>query len=46
MTHGDCRLWFQQLDDVFTAQGIKSVINKFAALTTLLSENEDTWSAV
>ena len=40
MTHDDCRLWFQSLDDVFTAQGITSQINKFAAMSTLWSEDE------
>ena len=40
MTHDDCRLWFMQLEDVFAAQGISSQTNKFAALTTLLTEEE------
>ena len=40
MTHVDCRLWFMQLEDVFAAQGISSQTNKFAALTTLLTEDE------
>ena len=40
MTHDDCRLWFIQLEDVFAAQGISSQTNKFAALTTLLTEEE------
>ena len=40
MTHDDCRLWFMQLKDVFSAQGISSQVNKFAALTTLLTEKE------
>ena len=40
MTHDDCRLWFAQLEDVFLSQGITSQINKFAALTTLLTEEE------
>ena len=30
MTHEDCQLWFQQLEDVFTVQDITSKINKFA----------------
>ena len=40
MTHDVCRLWFMQLQDVFSAQGISSQVNKFAALTTLLTEEE------
>ena len=40
MTHDDCHLWFMQLDDVFSSQGITSQITKFAALTTLLTEDE------
>ena len=40
MTHNDCRLWFMQLEDVFASQGISSQTNKFAALTTLLTEEE------
>lgn len=40
MTHDDCGLWFMQLDDVFAAQGIVSQVAKFAALTTLLTEEE------
>ena len=40
MTHDDCRLWFAQLDDVFASVGISSQTNKFAALTTLLTEEE------
>ena len=40
MTHDDCYLWFMQLDDVFSSQGITSQITKFAALTTLLTEDE------
>ena len=40
MTHDDCRLWFMQLEDIFAAQGISSQTNKFAALTTLLTEEE------
>ena len=40
MTHDDCRLWFMQLEDVFAAHGISSQTNKFAALTTLLTEEE------
>ena len=37
MTHDDCHLWFMQLEDVFSSQGITSHITKFAALTTLLT---------
>ena len=40
MTHDDCRLWFAQLEDVFASLGISSQTNKFAALTTLLTEEE------
>ena len=40
MTHDDCRLWFAQLEDVFAFLGISSQTNKFAALTTLLTEEE------
>ena len=40
MTHDDCRLWFAQLEDVFASLGISSQNNKFAALTTLLTEEE------
>ena len=40
MTHDDCRLWFMQLEDFFAAHGISSQTNKFAALTTLLTEEE------
>ena len=40
MTHDDCHLWFMQLEDVFSSQGITSQITKFAALTTLLTEDE------
>ena len=40
MTHDDCELWFMQLEDVFAAQGIVSQVAKFAALTTLLTEEE------
>ena len=40
MTHDDFHLWFMQLDDVFSSQGITSQITKFAALTTLLTEDE------
>ena len=40
MTHDHCRLWFMQLEDVFAAHGISSQTNKFAALTTLLTEEE------
>ena len=40
MTHDDCHLWFMQLEDVFLSQGITSKIKKFAALTTLLTEDE------
>ena len=40
MTHDDCRLWFMQLQDVFSAQGISSQVNKFAGLTMLLTEEE------
>ena len=38
MTHDDCGLWFAQLEDVFSSLGITSHTNKFAALTTLLTE--------
>ena len=38
MTHDDCRLWFAQLEDVFASLGISSRTNKFAAQTTLLTE--------
>ena len=40
MTHDDCRLWFAQLDDVFASLGISQQTNKFAALTTLLTQEE------
>ena len=40
MTHDDCGLWFAQLEDVFSSLGITSQTNKFAALTTLLTEEE------
>ena len=40
MPHDDCELWFAQLEDVFSSLGITSHINKFAALTTLLTEEE------
>ena len=40
MTHDDCYLWFMQLEDVFSSQGITSQITKCAALTTLLTEDE------
>ena len=40
MTHDDCRLWFAQLEDVFASLGISSQINQFAALATLLTEEE------
>ena len=40
MTHDDCQLWFAQLEDVFASVGISSQTNKFAALTTLLTEEE------
>ena len=40
MTHDDCRLWFAQLEDVFASLGMSSQNNKFAALTTLLTEEE------
>ena len=40
MTHDDCRLWFAQLEDVFESLGMSSQNNKFAALTTLLTEEE------
>ena len=40
MIHDDCRLWFAQLEDVFASLGISSQTNKFAALTTLLTEEE------
>ena len=40
MTHDDCRLWFAQLEDVFASLGISSQHNKFAALTTLPTEEE------
>ena len=40
MTHDDCRLWFAQLEDVFASLGISSQTNKFAALTTLLTDEE------
>ena len=40
MNHDDCHLWFMQLEDVFSSQGITSQITKFAALTTLLTEDE------
>ena len=40
MTHDDCRLWFMQLEDVFAAQVISSQTNKFAGLTTLLTEEQ------
>ena len=40
MTHDDCGLWFAQLEDVFSYLGITSQTNKFAALTTLLTEEE------
>ena len=33
-------MWFQQLEDFVTVQDITSQINKFAALTTLLSGEE------
>ena len=40
MTHDDCHLWFMQLEDVFSSQGITSQITQFAALTTLLTEDQ------
>ena len=40
MTRDDCHLWFMQLKVVFSSQGITSQITKFAALTTLLTEDE------
>ena len=40
MTHDDCGLWFAQLEDVFSSLGITSQTNKFAALTTLFTEEE------
>ena len=40
MTHDDCGLWFAKLEDVFSSLGITSQTNKFAALTTLLTEEE------
>ena len=40
MTQDDCDLWFMQLEDVFSSQGITSQITKFDALTTLLAEDE------
>ena len=40
MTHDDCHRWFMQLEDVFSSQGITSHITKFAALTSLLTEEE------
>ena len=40
MTHDDCGLWFAQLEDVFSSLGITSQTNKFAALTTLSTEEE------
>ena len=40
MTQDDCGLWFAQLEDVFSSLGITSQTNKFAALTTLLTEEE------
>ena len=40
MTHEDCRLWFQQLEDVFTVQDITWQTKKFVAFTTLLSKDE------
>ena len=40
MTHEDIYLWFMQLEDVFVVQGIVAQVTKFAALTTLLTEEE------
>ena len=40
MAHDDFELWFSQLEDVFSSLGITSQPNKFAALTTLLTEEE------
>ena len=40
MTHDDCHLWFMQLEDVSSSQGITSQITQFAALTTLLTDDE------
>ena len=40
MTHDDCGLWFAQLEDVFSSLGITSQTIKFAALITLLTEDE------
>ena len=38
--HDDCELWFAQLEDVFSSLGITQQTNKFAAVTTLLTEEE------
>ena len=40
MTHDGCGLSFAQLEDVCSYLGITSQTNKFAALTTLLTEEE------
>ena len=40
MAHDDFELWFAQLEEVFSSLGITSQPNKFAALTTLLTEEE------
>ena len=40
LTHDDCELWFVQLEDVFATQGVDSQVAKFAALTTLITEEE------